>query len=428
MLTAAQNEALTRVEAEAPMGQLLRAWTWIPFALPSQIKPGDAPFKVRLLGQNYVAWRAPDGRLGFIDERCPHRGVSMALARNEGCVLRCIFHGWAIDVSGAVVEAATHSPDPEAFAARVRVNRYPTREAGGLAWVWLGGEPARAFPEFPFADLPDENIWMSVTRSPCNWLQGIEATVDSAHVGTMHSSWTAKRSASSDAQVSANAKSKFFLQTRDPKYDVARTAWGLSAAALREVDDGEVYVRATQYIAPYMTLSPSLSNGGVVFIAVPVDDHNHLLFFGFFSRDAPFNAESPLLQSIVGNGRIEPHDFAPLRGDWSSNYEQDRAAMARGHFTGFTDNILVEDIVAQVSMGAIVDRTKEHLSSSDVAVVQTRMLLLRALKNYAEDRPPLAPDHAPYRGIDAMPVDVVAPARTDWREALSAQRQSMLAI
>ena len=91
MLTAAQNDALTRVEGDAPMARLLRGWTWIPFALPSQIQPGDAPFKVRLLGENYVAWRAPDGRLGFIDERCPHRGVSMALARNEGCVLRCIF-------------------------------------------------------------------------------------------------------------------------------------------------------------------------------------------------------------------------------------------------------------------------------------------------------------------------------------------------
>jgi phthalate 4,5-dioxygenase len=415
MLTAAQNEALTRVEGDAPMARLLRAWTWIPFALPSQIQPGDAPFKVRLLGENYVAWRAPDGRLGFIDERCPHRGVSMALARNEGCVLRCIFHGWAIDVSGAVVEAATHTPDPEAFAARVRVKRYPVREAGGLVWVWLGGEPVQDFPELPFADLPSEHIWMSVTRSPCNWLQGIEATVDSAHVGTMHSSWTAKRSASSDTQVNANAKSQFFLKARSPTYDVARAPWGLTATALRQIDDGSTYVRATQYIAPYIALSPSLANGGVIFIAVPVDDANHLLFFGFFSRRERFGPDAPLLQSIIGNGRLDPHDFAPLRGDWNTNYGQDRQAMAKGHFTGFTDNILVEDVVAQVSMGAIVDRTKEHLSSSDVAVVQTRMLLLRALKTHEDG---LAPSAAPYEGVDAMPVDLVVPAQTDWRSAL----------
>jgi hypothetical protein len=305
------------------------------------------------------------------------------------------------------------------------VKGYRVREAGGLLWVWLGGAPAQPFPEFPFADLPDEHIWMSVTNSPCNWLQGVEATVDSAHVGTMHSSWTAKRSRSNDAQVNAGAKTKFILETRNPIYDVARTPWGLTATALRSVDNGDVYVRASQYIAPFMTVSPSLPNGGVVFIAVPVDDENHLLFFGFFSRGQRFGADAPLLQSIIGDGRLVAEDFAPLRGDWSTNYGQDREAMKNGHFTGFTANILVEDIVAQVSMGAIVDRTQEHLSSSDVAVVQTRMLLLRALKNHGNGLPALAPEYAPYGSLEAMPIDVVASKGADWRMALSQQRDTL---
>jgi len=149
MLTTEQNENLTRVEGNAPMGALLRSWTWFPFAISTQIVAGEAPTKVRLLGVDYVAFRTTDGQVGFIDEACPHRGVSMALARNEGCMLRCIFHGWAVNASGNVVEAPTHHGDKEAFLKGIHVRHYPVREQGGLVWVWLGDLPAAEFPDLP---------------------------------------------------------------------------------------------------------------------------------------------------------------------------------------------------------------------------------------------------------------------------------------
>lgn len=89
--------------------------------------------------------------------------------------------------------------------------------------------------------------------------------------------------------------------------------------------------------------------------------------------------------------------------------------MAAGHFTGFTDNLLEEDIVVQVSMSPIVDRTREHPSSSDVAIVQARMLLLRALRNQREGLPPLAPNHGEWTADDALPVDRVVPAGEEWQ-------------
>src|SRR5580704_13974000 len=119
------------------MGRLMREHYWIPAALSSQIVEDGAPQRVRLLGKDYVAFRATDGRIGFFDERCPHRGVSLVLARNEDCALRCIFHAWKIDVSGKVVEVPTQATRPEEFAARVRVNHYRTHEGGGIVWVWL---------------------------------------------------------------------------------------------------------------------------------------------------------------------------------------------------------------------------------------------------------------------------------------------------
>ena len=120
------------------MGALMREHYWIPAALPAQLVADGAPVRVRLLGRDYVAFRATDGRIGFFDEGCPHRGTSLVLARNEECGLRCIFHGWKIDVAGTVVDVPTHSPNPEAFAAKVPVAHYPTHEGGGIVWVWLG--------------------------------------------------------------------------------------------------------------------------------------------------------------------------------------------------------------------------------------------------------------------------------------------------
>ena len=152
MVTREENELLTRVEGEAAMGRLMREHYWIPFSLSSHLVHGEAPMPVRLFGENYVAFRAQDGRVGFLDEHCPHRRASLTLARVEGNCLQCIYHGWKIDVSGCVVDAPTQLVRPERFAANVDVAHFPVREAGGLAWVWLGGGDAPPFPELPFAD------------------------------------------------------------------------------------------------------------------------------------------------------------------------------------------------------------------------------------------------------------------------------------
>lgn len=415
MLSAEQNANLTRVESGAPMGELLRSWAWFPFAISTQIAPGAAPLRVRLLGTDYVAFRTSDGQVGFIDEACPHRGVSMALARNEGCALRCIFHGWAVDASGKVVEAPTHHGDKASFLKGIRTRHYPVREAGGLIWVWLGELPAAAFPALPFFQLPEDHVWMTVTKVDCNWLQGVEGALDSAHVGTLHQSWVPRLAASTSA---AGGTIALALKGTAPRYEIERTPFGLSATALRTLSDDSTYVRTTQYVAPFVNLVPgSGHNEGSIFIGVPVDDAHHLLFFGYFSEQLVLGEETPRVQALIGNDRIDRHDFAPFKGSREDNWGQDRAAMAAGHFTGFTDNLLEEDIVVQVSMGAIADRTREHPSSSDVAIVQARMLLLRALRNHQEGTPPLAPHHGGWSGDDALPIDRVVAAGEDWRRA-----------
>ena len=151
MVTAIENEKIRlAVEGDAPMGRLMRDNYWLPFALSSHLVHGEAPTPVRLLGENYIAFRAEDGRIGFFDELCPHRRASLALGRIEGNGVRCIYHGWKIDVSGCVAEAPTQVTRPAQFAANVHVTHFSVHEAGGLAWVWLGAAPAPSFPELPF--------------------------------------------------------------------------------------------------------------------------------------------------------------------------------------------------------------------------------------------------------------------------------------
>ena len=189
MLTHEQNELLTRVEGDAPMGRLMREHYWIPSLLSAEAR-----------GRRRAAARAPPRRgprrlpRQRRSRRVLRRSVSaprlLARARgNEDCGLRCIFHGWKIDVGGFVSDVPTHAPNPEAFAAKVPVEHHPVHEGGGIVWVWLGETPAPPFPELPFTALDDRQVWMTITQAYCNWLQGVEATLDSAHVGTLHEAY-----------------------------------------------------------------------------------------------------------------------------------------------------------------------------------------------------------------------------------------------
>src|SRR5580692_7813379 len=144
MLTTAENELLCRVEEDAPMGRLMRRH-WIPAALSEQLnEPDGAPVRLRLLGEDLVAFRDTQGRLGVLGEFCPHRKASLALARNEECGLRCLYHGWKFDVDGNVLDMP--SEPPRRLPQKVKHKAYPAREAGGFVWVYMG--PADRMPEF----------------------------------------------------------------------------------------------------------------------------------------------------------------------------------------------------------------------------------------------------------------------------------------
>ncbi len=414
MLTHEQNELLTRIEGDAPMGAMMRQYSWIPACLSFQLQPDDAPRRVRLLGTDYVAFRDSSGTVGLLDERCPHRNASLVLARNEDCALTCIFHGWRIDASGQVVDAPTHQPNAEAFAAKIASRSYPVVDAGGLIWVYLGDDEAPPFPHLPFTVLPQNNVWVTATECACNWLQGVEATLDTAHIGTLHKSYIAATASTNDRNTIGQT-----LQVLAPRYEVDHTDYGIDAIGLRSLPDGSLYKRTTRWVMPFVSLvpgNPGTTTDGVIFIVSPVDDHNHVLFFGFWSLDTEITDGTyqtvPVSQrALIGDRPFDVGNFGGFTGGRADNWGQNRAAMKAGHFSGFTGNLLQEDTVTQISMGPIVDRTKEHLSSSDVAIIHARRALLDALENVADGRPPVG-ETVPTDLRDAHPVDEVLPPNT----------------
>jgi nitrite reductase/ring-hydroxylating ferredoxin subunit len=425
MLPQEQKELLTGIEGDAPMGHLMRDYCWIPFALSTQLVADGAPRRVRLVGTDYVAFRDSKGQVGFLDEGCPHRNASLVLARNEDCGLRCIFHGWKVDVTGQVIEAPTHTPNPDAFAAKIKARSYPTMDAGGLLWVWLAESEPAPFPHLPFTTLPESHVWVTATQCACNWLQGVEATLDTAHIGTLHKAYMEAYSAKDSASSIAGT-----LASLAPRYDVEDTDYGIDAIGTRPLSDGSRYVRTTKWVMPFVSLVPGSpgSSGrdvdGVIFIVSPVDDTHHQLFFGFWANDFPINdgrylAVPDAQRAVVGDRPFDVNNFGGFSGERDDNWGQDREAMARGHFSGFTGNLLQEDTVTQISMGPIVDRTREHLSSSDVAIIHARRALLEAVKRVQQGQHPLRRG-APSTLVHCVPTDVTLPAGSSDRAAAPA--------
>ena len=137
MLSAADNELLTRTGPDTPMGDLFRRF-WMPALLSQELpEPDCPPVRVKIMGEELVAFRDTEGRVGLVDPRCPHRGANLFFGRNEQCGLRCAYHGWKFDVSGRCVDLPTLPPD-STFRDRVRITAYPVREWGEFVWAYLG--------------------------------------------------------------------------------------------------------------------------------------------------------------------------------------------------------------------------------------------------------------------------------------------------
>jgi phthalate 4,5-dioxygenase oxygenase subunit len=427
MLTQEENELLCRVAGDAPMGQLMRRH-WLPACLSEEVKePDGTPVKVRLLGEDLVAFRDSDGRLGVIDEYCPHRRASLLYGRNEECGLRCLYHGWKIDVDGNVVEMASE-PAESALVQKVKHKVYPVREAGGFVWIYMG--PAETMPEFEapaFAPNPGTKVSVVKIQVPCNWAQILEGAIDSAHSSSLHSSDMPP------ARVNANTVSDDGLWQRPstdkaPRLQVQLTSYGFRYAAIRRpIFNAQThdYVRITSFVAPFSVLIPPNNKYSLVQLTAPQDDTNTMFYFIAWSDGEGINQEA--FRKLCG-----AQMGIDLHADWSktrtreNNYLQDRQAMKLGDFSGIR-GIPNQDMAMWETMGPIANRSIERLGASDVAIVQFRRQMLDAVRRFqggeqaigtGEGRIP----HAKLRSFEG-----VVPKTTIWRE-LGASEEEIAAF
>ncbi len=411
MINQADNELLTRIGPGTPMGAMLREY-WVPACRSATLEADGAPFRVRLFGENFVAFRVTDGGIGFMQEACPHRCASMALARNEENGLRCIFHGWKFSVEGQCVDAPTEPAAQRAkFAESVPVRTHPTHEAGGIVWVYMGKlETPPRFPDYEFTSLPPEHIQPTRGIIRTNWLQGLEALLDSAHVGFLHSA----NLMSEQGRAYFKAESEYMLNDGAPVFEFVEQPYGFREGAIRQEGDDRLYARVREVSLPFFSFIPSAPTGArIVCCSIPIDDVTTAQWYIAYDTEAPL--EFSILSSFGQTSGDADHFNADM-GDAANLWHQDRQAMKDGHWSGITGRgNAYEDFAVQESMGPIVDRSGEYLGTCDRVIYRARQLLLEAVKRHRDTGElSFVGDEVDYSAIRA--VSFALGKDEDWRD------------
>lgn len=368
------------------MGRLMRRH-WVPAVLSEQVAQSDGPpVRVELFGEKLVAFRDSDGRLGLLGEACPHRKASLFFARNEGCGLRCLYHGWKFDTEGNVVDMPSE-PKASQLPEKTKHLAYPTREAGGFVWTYMG--PPDQTPEFeapPWAPSSETKASIAKIELPCNWAQIMEGQIDSAHSSSLHSSDMRP------AKGEATAKADHWVRPstdKNPRIQVQLTNYGMRYAAIRRpITNANThdYVRITAFVAPFTALIPPNSSYNVASVVVPRNDSSSYFHFIAWSESGQVGIDVDAWRKfcVLAVGEDVDAAFRPIKRNAHNNYLQDRELMKDRSFTGIA-GIPNQDIAMWESMGPIADRSQERLGASDIAIVQFRRVMIEAARQFQKN-------------------------------------------
>lgn len=423
MMSQEQNDLITRTGPAAPAGKLMRMY-WQPAALVDELQ-GERPVRpVRLLGENFVLFRDADGRYGLLDRDCPHRGADLAFGRLEDGGLRCAFHGWLFDVAGNCLETPAEPADSR-LCAGIRQRSYPVVEKSGILWAYLGEGAPPAFPEIDCFAAPGSHTFAFKGMMNCNWLQALEVGIDPAHASFLHRFFQDEDpSASYGRQFRASSAgsdlpmTKILREYDRPIINVEKTEYGLRLIALRQIDETRTHVRVTNQLFPHAFVIPMSAEMTITQWHVPIDDENCYWYAIFTSFSTPVDKQK------MRDQRLELYELPDYvsRRNKSNDYGFDPHEQATETYTGMGLDINVHDQWAVESMGAIQDRTREHLGQSDKAIVQYRRLLRQEIEKAVSggDAPLLVLDAQRARSIQGpATMDGIGPSagwETYWME------------
>ncbi len=413
-MTPEENELLARVEGNAPMGQIFRRH-WMPACLSEEIsQPDGDPVRVRLLGENLVAFRDTDGRVGLVDEHCPHRRASLFYGRNEEAGLRCLYHGWKFDVEGNCLEMASE-PAESSFCDKVKLQSYPVVERGGFVWTYMG--PLETMPAFDppvISPAPDTPVSTTKVIVEANWAQLVEGSLDSAHTSHLHADEfrpAPVASAESDGKTWQRPSTD-----KSPRLFVDRTSFGMRYAAIRRPIKNAAtheYVRTTLYIAPYTVHIPPNNRHELTAMFLPRDDNSGILYLSAWGgKQTPSLAEWREFIRLQVGIDVDA-GYRNLRNG-RNDYLQDRKAMKLGSMSGIK-GIINQDIFTFETMGAIAQRHRERLGASDLAIVEFRKLMVEAARTVAAGGPAIGTTQPRIPHAELRSFEGVVPKSMDWR-------------
>ena len=354
MLDHKTNKLLCKVDADTPMGQLMRRY-WQPISAVSELSRN--PLKsIRLMGEDLVLYKDLSGNYGLVDRHCPHRRANMKFGFRETCGLRCSYHGWLFDHTGACVSQPFEETDDleGRFKEKIRIKAYPVEVKGGLVWAYLGPDPVPLVPNYEPFEWENGFIQIVFSEIPCNWFQCQENSIDPVHFEWMHSNWAAGQTGDTKSYAPTHLKVDF-----------------------EEIEHGIVYKRIradTNEANPLWTVGRnclwpnSLFTGNHFEWRVPIDDRN-TLSVGWFYNPVPQDMR-PFKQDEIPSWRSPVTDAQT--GEW------------------ITSHVMNQDFAAWVGQGEMADRSKEHLGRSDRGVIMMRKRFLDDLERIKNGGDPKA--------------------------------------
>ena len=415
MLTSQENDLLCRVEGDASMGQLMRRH-WIPVCLAEEVAEADGtPVHAKILGEDLVVFRDTEGNVGVLDEHCPHRRASLAMGRNEEGGLRCLYHGWKVDVKGNVLEMASE-PASSGLCSKLKHTAYPTEEWGGFVWAYMG--PADAMPAFEppaFAPTPETRVSIVKVQVACNWAQILEGAIDSAHSSSLHS--TDMPPARVDGAKATGTVWPRPSTDKAPRLQLRETSFGFRYAAIRRPIVNSAthdYIRVTLFQAPFTVHIPPNNMYNLSILHVPQDDCNTYFYFVAWSDTGP-GIDQESWRKFCGAQVGVDLDWKYLKfRNRDNNYLQDRKAMKLGDFTGIR-GIPMQDMAMWETMGRIAERSKERLGASDLAIVEFRRIMVGAVRRFAAGGPAIGASQAHVAHAKLRSFEGIVAKGTDWR-------------
>jgi phenylpropionate dioxygenase-like ring-hydroxylating dioxygenase large terminal subunit len=341
-----ENEILTRIGPGTPCGAMLRHYWW-PVTCSGYV--GKRPMKIKLLGEEFVLFRKPDGQFGMLDLHCAHRGASLEFGRVEANGLRCCYHGWLYDEKGNCLDQMCE-PGGGQHRGNYKQGAYPVIEKSGLVFAYIGpGEP----PAFPKWDvLFDDNCNKVVHGRDAhgNWLQRAENMLDALHVMCLHGSLYPE-----------------LAEERPHRLDFDETWYGIDM----HLDYPNGIRDRHHYMFPALNRIQVCRVGQrphqFIQWVVPHDD-THCTTFQIWASEGdppPYKITTGAFQ------KTEPGDFKRVEDEWWGLWERD------------------QDDAAIESQGLITDRTREHLATCDVGIVKMRRMVLASIDAVAKGQPPV---------------------------------------